>query len=756
MSKQETSFSYQDGSGFLQTQGNYAPPKEIAPETVKVEVTLPKEKKKKKKPTRVPNKQNIKHNAQSYGGNPYVPTGANSPKGLMKYFKNRNSDTSDKFRAKDSENQEEQTELLRKIEKQRQMGGSGKNSSSFGTKSILGALGLGAIFKGVKKIFNPKKLLGRLSIPTLIMSILDSAKEDIQRIADNQGVELDEVGIATQLQGVINMVGGFGVKVTNKLFDVLGLDEYKIEEDTVRQKTSKLRAQIEEKKNIFIENTGKFGEAVVEAFSVADKGIGQVATYLQKATKEAFDVFRKKSNMEKEFIKAQDTVRNREKFGDTPLIGASDKEYNQALKKMNELAPKLLKDEDFSKNSIYKEVAENTVSGKNDAKRKLINKEEVLQKRKTRQQSLSEDLNHLKDLKEKAEKGEWFAQTEIKARNLLAVSFEKDLKDKAILLERQNKLVTETEEIVKSLKKARKDIDGKKRDSRVNERIQKSKVINTPVNGTLLETISNGEGTSERHAKKAGYKTGYDITLGNGKHLGGAKPEISKMTMKEVFALQKKMKQDPSNRYSIGNGKYAPSSAVGKYQFVEPTLRSTMKRAGLSENDIFSPENQDKMANVLLDDAGQQEYKNGKINSHQYQKKISKIWASVEGNNYGQGIHTSTSTIQKAIKATGETPVAHARRITPIKATPVKKVFKTTTASAQAEQNSNPSKKIQASTAPSVPVANAPEKHPQVQQTPIDKKTITLLEQIVKNTKPSESKSNISLVNQSTGGTLKV
>jgi len=69
--------------------------------------------------------------------------------------------------------------------------------------------------------------------------------------------------------------------------------------------------------------------------------------------------------------------------------------------------------------------------------------------------------------------------------------------------------------------------------------------------------------------------------------------------------------------------------AIGRYQFIPPTLRSLVKRQGLSEQHRFSPEVQDLLANALLEDAGWTAVTSGAMNRETFMHNLAKIWAGL-------------------------------------------------------------------------------------------------------------------------------
>ena len=189
----------------------------------------------------------------------------------------------------------------------------------------------------------------------------------------------------------------------------------------------------------------------------------------------------------------------------------------------------------------------------------------------------------------------------------------------------------------------------KKKSERLNRRSQK---VDTKLEETytgdatkdLLTTIARGEGTTIEKAKKHGYNSEYDVTLGYGKYADDKSKPITSMTIGEVKELQGQM---------LKGG--ASSTAVGKYQFISKTLKELQEKNNLSDDTIFSKEVQDKFATDLLKRRGLEKFKEGKISEAQFQKNLSMEWASIAKDDsnqsyYGQHVGTSNSTIEKAIK----------------------------------------------------------------------------------------------------------
>lgn len=104
---------------------------------------------------------------------------------------------------------------------------------------------------------------------------------------------------------------------------------------------------------------------------------------------------------------------------------------------------------------------------------------------------------------------------------------------------------------------------------------------------SFKDLVGLAEGTSQ--------KRGYNETLDYGRWTGGD-VNLTMMSIRDVLALQDKMRT-ADNRAIYGDGK--GSSAVGMYQIVSSTLKDLVKSLGLSLEDKFTPEIQDKMFDEL-------------------------------------------------------------------------------------------------------------------------------------------------------------
>lgn len=170
----------------------------------------------------------------------------------------------------------------------------------------------------------------------------------------------------------------------------------------------------------------------------------------------------------------------------------------------------------------------------------------------------------------------------------------------------------------------------------------------------LLDQISEGEGTTNKKAsqEKGDAVTAYDITFGYGKYTptkllsGKSVQPLSSLTIGEVKQVQLLMLKNGSR-----------STAVGKYQFIRGTLNELVTKLGLSDNTIFNADTQDKLAmQKLILNRGYDKWLNGKMSDRDFQKGLSKEWASIADPDtgksyYHQHVGTSDDKIKSIMKS---------------------------------------------------------------------------------------------------------
>lgn len=106
----------------------------------------------------------------------------------------------------------------------------------------------------------------------------------------------------------------------------------------------------------------------------------------------------------------------------------------------------------------------------------------------------------------------------------------------------------------------------------------------------------------------------YNAIYGNGKQ---SEEKFTEMTLDEVLNYQ--------GKYKI----WRWSAAIGRYQFMDYTLRSMMQRYDISGSTIFSPETQDKLAFLKLNERWLNSFKNWYITKEEFQMNLAQEWASI-------------------------------------------------------------------------------------------------------------------------------
>jgi len=131
---------------------------------------------------------------------------------------------------------------------------------------------------------------------------------------------------------------------------------------------------------------------------------------------------------------------------------------------------------------------------------------------------------------------------------------------------------------------------------------------------------------------------GYDAVQ-HGAHVKPPK-HPTQMTLGEIYAWIRATPGQPH--------------AIGRYQFIPATLRHSAKRLGLPPETRFSPEVQDRLANLLLGDAGFLKVQKGEISVEAFMLNLAKIWAGLplpSGRSYYQGYAGNKATMDYAVFA---------------------------------------------------------------------------------------------------------
>ena len=171
----------------------------------------------------------------------------------------------------------------------------------------------------------------------------------------------------------------------------------------------------------------------------------------------------------------------------------------------------------------------------------------------------------------------------------------------------------------------------------------------------ILEKIAIGEGATVdklNQQKQFGIGTSkYDMVYNYGKSLAPSKP-VSTMTLSELYDFQTNLINATKGKVK---GTTLGTSAVGKYQILRTSLfgsgtaenpmeNSWAEKLGLKTDTVFSPELQEQIGMLALEEAGLKSFIQGTRNENQFQDRIANIWASVAtssgGDVYGQGVAT--------------------------------------------------------------------------------------------------------------------
>lgn len=132
--------------------------------------------------------------------------------------------------------------------------------------------------------------------------------------------------------------------------------------------------------------------------------------------------------------------------------------------------------------------------------------------------------------------------------------------------------------------------------------------MNDGAEAPILDLISSAEGSTD-----------YNTSLGFGKFLGGER-DLTSMSLKDILDTQGEILSHPENDLN--------SSAVGKYQIVRKTLRGLIDTMGLSLDDKFTPELQDRMALQLLEGRGLSKWRSGELSDQDFLKGLGDEWQS--------------------------------------------------------------------------------------------------------------------------------
>lgn len=96
--------------------------------------------------------------------------------------------------------------------------------------------------------------------------------------------------------------------------------------------------------------------------------------------------------------------------------------------------------------------------------------------------------------------------------------------------------------------------------------------------------------------------------------------------------------------------------AIGRYQFIPTTLRRLAAIHGAERRDRFSPELQDALATILLDEAGYGRFASGALEREAFMYNLARIWAGLplpSGESYYENHAGNSATMTWARFAAG-------------------------------------------------------------------------------------------------------
>ncbi len=138
-------------------------------------------------------------------------------------------------------------------------------------------------------------------------------------------------------------------------------------------------------------------------------------------------------------------------------------------------------------------------------------------------------------------------------------------------------------------------------------------------------------------------------------HAGNSSIKFTKMSIAEVLKWQSKYVKQGS-----------PSSAVGKYQIIDTTLKGLVKQLDVDTRQPFDQVMQDKFAAALIERRGAEAYVNGELTREKFAANLAKEWASfprVIGKNAAasyyasDGLNKSLVGVDEVLKAIE--PISH-------------------------------------------------------------------------------------------------
>lgn len=124
-----------------------------------------------------------------------------------------------------------------------------------------------------------------------------------------------------------------------------------------------------------------------------------------------------------------------------------------------------------------------------------------------------------------------------------------------------------------------------------------------PCTSLILDFIASHESTGN-----------YNAVIGD----AHATDDLSRLALAGIYRLQDQL---------VASGR--PSSAVGRYQIIKATLLALQTRLKLGNDELFTPELQDRLAVQLLIQRGYPAWWRGEIDDREFAHRLSMEWASL-------------------------------------------------------------------------------------------------------------------------------
>ena len=131
--------------------------------------------------------------------------------------------------------------------------------------------------------------------------------------------------------------------------------------------------------------------------------------------------------------------------------------------------------------------------------------------------------------------------------------------------------------------------------------------------GPILGNDSHAEMIRHLIAHAEAGRDGYDAVQYGARRKPGRAP--TEMTLGDIFAWIKATPGQPH--------------AIGRYQFIPATLARLVTILDAGPHERFSPDLQDRLADILLQEAGLDAFRAGQMTRHGFMNNLAKIWAGL-------------------------------------------------------------------------------------------------------------------------------